>query len=261
MQAVSPKTIQPATARGLPEEPTMIATADLERSHTFIQCHLGDQASRSYVPHQTRLAVTISREAGTGGVTIAKHLAEYLQSRRPTHENPWTVYDRNLVEKVIEEHGLPKEVSRYMTEDRISFLDDIVEELCGLHPSAWTMVEKTSQTILRLADHGNAIIVGRGAAVLTQKLPHVFHVRLVGSLERRIERLSRRERIEPKAAREMIAKADQARSRYLQQYFRQHIEQALLYDLVLNTDRVRDELAARVIGEAALGLTTDSRAD
>ena len=57
----------------------------------------------------------------------------------------------------------------------------------GLHPSSWTLVQQTNATILQLAQMGNVILVGRGATVITSKLNNVFHVRLVGSLEKRIE--------------------------------------------------------------------------
>lgn len=35
----------------------------------------------------------------------------------------------------------------------------MVDELLGLHPSSWTLVEHTTQTIRRLAVMGNVILV------------------------------------------------------------------------------------------------------
>jgi cytidylate kinase len=232
-------------------EPVMISQADLERCSQFINCQLDTRRSRA--PAQSKLAVTLSRETGTGGRVIARMLADYLSSSGPNRQCPWTVFDRNLVERMIEDEQLPRDLARYMPEDRVSQLDDIVEELFGLHPSSWTLVRRLSQTMIKLAELGNVILVGR-AANLVARLPHVFHVRLVGSLDRRIERLCHHDKLDVKAARETILQSDHARERYVRQNFGKPIDDPLLYDLVLNTDRLEDVQAARLIGDAALSL-------
>ena len=64
-----------------------------------------------------------------------------------------------------------------MTEDaQLLPVEAIVEEVLGLHPSGWTLVQHATQTILRLAGLGRAILVGRGANIITARLPNVFHV-------------------------------------------------------------------------------------
>ena len=63
---------------------------------------------------------------------------------------------------------------------------DALEELLGLHPSSWTLIQQTAETIWRLAQMGHVILVGRGANLITAKLASVFHVRLIGSLEKRV---------------------------------------------------------------------------
>ena len=99
---------------------------------------------------------------------------------------PWAVFDANLAKQVLEDHKLPANLERFMTEDARLPVEAIVEEVLRLHPSAWTLVEHTTQTILRLAGLGHAILVGRGASVITARLPNVFHVRLVAPLATRI---------------------------------------------------------------------------
>ena len=49
-----------------------------------------------------RRAVTISRQTGSGGHVVAEQLAAYLQAHAPNEACPWTVFDRNLVEKVLD---------------------------------------------------------------------------------------------------------------------------------------------------------------
>jgi cytidylate kinase len=141
-----------------------------------------------------------------------------------------------------------------MPEDRRSLIDDIMEELLGLHPASWTLVHQTTETILRLAELGSVIIVGRGANVITSKLDHVFHVRLIGSPDKRVARLQQNLVIDEEAAREFLDNEDRGRKRYLETYFHADIEDPLLYDLVINTDRHPTEFVARLIAQAVLAL-------
>jgi len=125
-----------------------------EQCLTFINCQLHPAHAftlRSPAAKQWR-AVTISRQAGAGGHAVAQALTAYLQDRETVESPPWTVFDRNLVERVLEDHQLSAHLAKFMPEDRVSAIDDVLEELCGLHPSAATLVEKTSETILRLAE-------------------------------------------------------------------------------------------------------------
>ncbi len=188
---------------------------------------------------------------GSGGRSVASHLAEYLQSKAASH-CPWAVFDQNLIETVLEEHHLPKHVAEYMPENHRSMLVDSVEELLGLHPSSWTLVQHTTQTIWRLAQLGNVILVGRGANVITSKLPTGFHVRLVGTLEKRTRRVQAVYHLGPDAGLDFIRKEDQGRRRYLKEHFGRDSDDPLLYHLIINTDQVGYDAAAMVIGDAVL---------
>ena len=163
----------------------------IDKCLTFINCQLSPPAlaaaRKSRLPFR---ALTISRQAGSGAHTIGEQVAALLKSRFPKDPCPWAVFDRNLVAKVMEEHHLPKSMAQFMPEDRISEISDTMDELFGLHPPSWDLVRKTSESILHLAELGHVIIIGRGASVITAKMDDVFHVRLVGSEEMRIERAS-----------------------------------------------------------------------
>lgn len=229
----------------------------------FINCQLqppGKPASFASEGSRKR-AVAISRQSGCGAHVMAEKLAQYLQARSPKDAPPWTVFDHNLVEKVLAEHNLPERLARFMPEDRVLEINDIMDELFGLHPPSWTLVQQTSETILHLAELGNVIILGHGANVITAKLPHVFHVRVVASLEKRIEHMQQFEGLSAKAASERIQREDLGRQRYLKKHFGKNIDDPLLYHLVINTDLVSLDDAARLVGEAVLhqGVTGPAR--
>jgi hypothetical protein len=51
-------------------------------------------------------AITISRQAGAGAITVAKLVAEQLDIECPGDPPcPWAVFDRNLVEEIVRDHN------------------------------------------------------------------------------------------------------------------------------------------------------------
>ncbi len=77
------------------------------------------------------------------------------------------MFDENLVSQVLDDHDLPAELEKFMPDDTIGEWEGTINELLGRHPSLWSLFEKTSGTIARLARMGHCIIVGRGGNEVT----------------------------------------------------------------------------------------------
>lgn len=231
----------------------MEKNADFNRCVSFIRCQITPEKEGKIGEQKkcVKPVITVTRQTGSGGHLFANKLAEYLQTNAPT-KCSWAVFDQNLVEKVLEEHNLPKELAKYMPEDKRSLINDMVEELFGLHPSSWTLVRQTAETILHLAQAGNVILVGRAANIITHKMPNTFHIRLIGSFERRVERIMRMGNMNRKDAENYVRKEDEARVNYLKHYFNQDPNNPLLYHLIINTDLIEPEEAAIIVGEAII---------
>jgi cytidylate kinase len=217
---------------------------------SFIQCDLNPPAKR-WFPHTALLpAVTLSRQTGCNVMAVAGELAELLEARDPAGPQHWSVFDRGLVEKVLEEHKLPKKIAKFMPEDRVSAIQDAIEELLGLHPSSRTLVHQTSETIQHLAEVGHVILVGRASNIITREMKSVFHVRLVAPLELRVEWVMAHHHLDAKSARDFIRKGDLGRKRYLKDHFHADIDDSTQYDLVINTARLPHRVVAQVIADA-----------
>jgi hypothetical protein len=223
----------------------------LERCQTFINCQLQPKEG-AYSSTQSKRAVTISRQAGCGAHAIGEQLAGLLQAAGPKDAPPWTVMDRDVVEKALENHHLPARLAKFMPEDRISEFSDMLDELFGLHPPSWLLVRNTAETILQLAELGNVILIGRGANVITRRMPHVFHVRIIGSVARRSELLQEFDHLSAKEALARIERQDLARKRFVKKYFGADIDNPLLYHLVINTDLIPIEKVAGIISHGML---------
>lgn len=200
-----------------------------------------------------QLFVTVSRQAGAGGTTVAEILAELL-NRHPDLDTrtPWTVFDRELVQRVISDHGLQRSLEDQIQEDSVSELQTIVQELFGAQPSSRSLVAKTCRTILHLATAGNAIIVGRAANMVTATLSGGVHVRLVGSPERRLVRMGQFYRLSGTEAEAAMKKKDRGRRNYHRKYFDSDVADPVCYDMVLNTDHLGYTDAAHLVLQAVL---------
>jgi cytidylate kinase len=232
----------------------MQALASLEKCRRFIHSeavHI-PQTRAPALDRAPLLAITISRQSGCGAHCVAEFLARVLQEQMPHDSPPWTVFDRNLVETVLAEHNLPPRLARFMPEDRIPELVDALDDLLGVHPPVWRLIEQTVNTVLRLAKLGNSIIIGRGAHIITSGLAHAFHVRLVGSISNRVAWIQQIRGVGKQAALTLIRQEDLGRRRYLKRYFGKEIDDPLSYHLVINTDSIPYESAARLIAESAL---------
>ena len=194
-------------------------------------------------------AITISYQTGSGEHEIARRLAAILQSSEVEPAVPWTVFDRQLVEKMLADHHLPHSFARLMPEDRRSYLQDVLEELLGLRPPSWVLVPEVTETILHLVNAGHVILVGRGGAFITARMPNVFHVRLIASLPKRIARVQELSHVTPEEAAKFVAGSDRGRGRYAKTHFHVRVDDALLYHLAINTDCVPLPEAAQLIAD------------
>lgn len=231
----------------------MIANVHYDQCLSFLNSEIAPNA-RKPARQTTRFrSVTLSRDAGSGGNTVAEMLIEKLKEKDPKAPRPWTLFNRNLIEQVMQDHNLPTRLAKFFPEDRLTELEDMMDEIVGLRPGSWTVVEKTTETILRLAALGNVVIVGRAGNIVTRKLPDVLSVRLTGSVETRVRRLSETRGMTRKFALDFIEREDTGRRRYLKKYFNVSSEDALLYHFVINTDffsadEVAEHLANVVVG-------------
>lgn len=229
-----------------------MVTGAYEKCKQYIESHYGEEFALSRKKHKEYPCITISREAGAGSQIVCEKLIEMLDDYSSPENIKWTYFDKQLIEKILEDHNLPDQIRNYMLEGKYHYISSTVYELLGLAPSQWTIIHKTTDTILQLARMGGSVIVGRGANVITAKLKNTFHVRLVASLEKRIPHICDITGMNEKEASNHIKKHDQNRADYIKSYFRKNIEDPLLYHMTLNTGYLGHETAAKVIAESVI---------
>ncbi|MBN1627475.1 MAG: cytidylate kinase-like family protein [Deltaproteobacteria bacterium] len=224
----------------------------IEASVTSWFKQLEDSKSLKKMPRENKPYVTISRESGAYGTTIAEMLVDYLSKRERRHDAVWAVFDKELINRVIDENKLPEEYRQYFGEAAMPVIQNLMGEILGAHPPHETLIRNMSEIIYNLASLGYVIIIGRGGNIITRSIPKGVHIRLVGSLEKRIEHMKEHLGVGEKEAKDYIGREDRDRRDYIKKYFNRDIDDVYLYDLVINLDNVPLEDAVRAIGEMVL---------
>jgi len=227
----------------------MLAIGVFEKCKRYIEQH-SEETSGYLKKKEVFPCITISRQTGSGSYEVSERLIEILQKITRQSEDPWTYFNKDLITKVIEDYQLPKTLSGYIDESKYDHINDAVNELLGVKPSEWTILQKTTKTILNLARFGKVIIVGRGSNVITSKLPNGFHIRLIAPIEHRIKHVQEIFNFSKPKAMEYIKREDADRKKYLKSHFFRDPDDVTLYNLIINTGQFTYLESARVIAEA-----------
>lgn len=201
--------------------------------------------------------ITISREAGSGGASLARLLARKLNAES-SHDVTWRVFEDNLTPTMLKTHRLPRELARFLPEARVPEIQTIFGEMLGLHPSLWELVQKTNETMRELARRGNVILVGRGACFATAGMARGLHLRLVAPARHRAHYLTQRYGISEAEAMACNARCDRARRGYAKAYFNADDRKPSAYDLLINTARIPLPDAAQLVASRIATLCSAS---
>ncbi|HZZ71085.1 MAG TPA: cytidylate kinase-like family protein [Pirellulales bacterium] len=178
--------------------------------------------------HFHGLSITISREAGTPGTSVAQELGRRLA---------WTVYDYQLVEKIAKEMGVRLSQLQNVDERKMSW---IVESLVGMSSgkpiTESNYIRHLVESVFDIGRQGKCVLVGRGTGYILPAAT-TLRVRLIGELDDRIAFAGHRLNLPPDQAREWIESRERQRIEFVKAHFNRDPSDARDYDLVLNTSR------------------------
>ena len=175
--------------------------------------------------------ITISREMGSGGIPIAHKVAETLG---------YKLIDGEAIMEAAKSYGLSPEAVEQADEKPPHFVDTLdSKQFLDLH-----LIELI---ILEAALKGNVVIYGRGGQDLLKEISSVLRTRIIAPFEDRVERWAEREWLDPDRARYLVRKSDQQRAGFIKYYFDRNWEESVHYDLTINSQRLSEETAVKII--------------
>ena len=203
--------------------------------------------------------ITISREYGSDGRTVAKRVAEAM-----SYHN----IDKELLVEVAQKAQVPiSEVERYDEQPehpalrilRKFLTPGYADTLTGLAEYEWwatatvpelsehedqaltTMDEEvyaklTAEVAEQLADQGDVVLLGRGGQAVLRGRIDTLHVRVVGTRDFKLEVVKARDQLtRDEDAMRRMREVDDRRKTYIKRHYKVEWDDPNLYHLMVNT--------------------------
>ena len=199
---------------------------------------------------EPRLTLTISRQFGCEAYPLSELLSARLEER--TGE-VWTTFDEALIERASRDTDLAVRLLEG-TEEQFQLLDNLANLIPGWRTHSETY-ELLARYILKIAHEGNAIIVGRGGAVVTQRLANCRHFRLEAPYAHRVQSIQQRLGVDRAAAEALVVEHERGRERFIERFLRCSMADTRYYHAVYNTEKCSLESIAGSIIELLAPLT------
>jgi cytidylate kinase len=188
------------------------------------------------------LTITVSREAGSRGSTIATRAGQKLG---------WPVYNQELLEYIAHEGAFRQNFAENLSAPAVKWAERCLEKLLreqnmSQHP---TLIE-LARVVLSLGAEGEVVLIGRGAGFILPR-ESTLNVRIIAPQEERIAYMSQWLRLPTEEAAEQVRLRDERRAQFLTTHFHRHPTDIYQYDLLLNSSLLGEDLCAELIVLAA----------
>lgn len=182
--------------------------------------------------------VCLSRETGAGGEEIARRVAQDLG---------WPLLDRELLHYVAETGNLSEMMLKYVDEAHWDWLSDMFDSTVKQRTTNHSgYVIRLGKVLMTAVSHSSAVIVGRGAQHLLP-VDKSLTVRIIGSREKRVQRIEKHRGCSHSEATRFVDAKDQERDNFVKQFLHHDPADPHCYDLVINTDHVELQEASDLI--------------
>jgi cytidylate kinase len=213
--------------------------------HPFAPARAGAEAPRDPAaagrPASQAFTIAFSREAGSGGITVAREVGRRLN---------WPVYDQELLESLASDLKVDVSLVQDYDERRGNWLVDCLKAFsASASVSEITYFHRLVRMLQALGARGECLVVGRGASFV---LPadSTLRVRIVASHDDRIAFIVRERGLSKADAARFIDTHDKERFKFIKDHFHRELSDPQNYDLVLNRSRFSIDETAELVIEA-----------
>jgi cytidylate kinase len=191
-------------------------------------------------PARTGPYISISRQAGAGGLAIARIVGRQLG---------WDVLDKELLEFMAERYNMPRDMLEIVDETKANWFYDVLGSFLDARiVSHDSFVYHLERIVYLAALHGNVVFVGRGAQFALPRISGIA-ARVIKPKPLRVQALMARRQISQQQADGQVDELDKNRREFCRRHFHHDIENPAEYDVIINTERLSDHAAAELIVE------------
>jgi len=198
---------------------------------------------RDQIEHRKRLncfTITLSREFGCEAYPLAFKLKELLEK---STEEDWNIFDRAFIEKLRVENGLNKEILAFL-DKRSEFIENLIAERQPSWKNKSEAYKFLAKAVYSISCEGRAIIIGCGAAMITQDIRRAYHFRLIASEDFKIKSIARRTVVHYNEAKKVLSASHKERKRFFMNFIESEIVDLNDFHAVYNNDKLSVEKIA-----------------
>jgi len=167
--------------------------------------------------------IALTQEMGSLAKDVAQQLADELHLSTLRHE---------VAEHVAQKMHVPRSLINRLREGNAGTIERLRADRASL-------AVYSAEEVLETAARGDVVLRGWGATCLLRSVPHVVCVRVTRPLKQRVEWLMKNlDTDDAESAESEIRRSDQAHAARMHEQFGVTWGDPLLYDLVLNTERL-----------------------
>ncbi len=167
--------------------------------------------------------IALTQGMGSLAQDVAEALAEELGLATLQHE---------VAERVANKMHVSKSLINRLRSGKAGLIE-------GLRTDRHALAVYTAEEVLEAAARGNVVIRGWGATQLLRSVAHIPCVRIMRPFEKRVEWLMKELDTDDRGLAEAeIQRSDQANASRMKQQFGVHWGDPVLFDMVINTDRL-----------------------
>ena len=197
-----------------------------------------------------KIIINVGRQVCAGGLEIGKLLADEFQAK---------YYDRELLNLAAKESGFSEEFFK-QSDERKGFFRSFLHLPFG---NSWgggsnfyqnnfsqeSLFKFQSDAIIKAAQEGSCVFVGRCADYVLRDFPNVVNVFITASLESRAKLFMKEKNVSKEEAIRRIQQVESRRASYYNYYTGKHWGQADSYDLCIDSSAIGSAETARLIAE------------
>jgi len=167
--------------------------------------------------------IALTQEMGSLAKDVAQQLADELHLSTLRHE---------VAEHVAQKMHVPRSLINRLREGNAGTIERLRADRASL-------AVYSAEEVLETAARGDVVLRGWGATCLLHEVPHVVCVRVTRPMKQRVEWLMKNlDTDDAESAEAEIRRSDQAHAARMHEQFGVTWGDPLLYDLVLNTERL-----------------------
>jgi cytidylate kinase len=202
-----------------------------------------------------KFVIAINRELGSGGRTVGEKLAAKLGVE---------FYDKALVKALEEKYHLTVEEIENLKERKNNWWSDfsrvvsVGETMRNQYYSiavddepklvtTQQIFKVEKEMLLAMAENGSCVITGRSGFFVFRHHPNHINVLIQAPMEKRIQRLMKKQNMSAEEAEKTIRRIDKMRDNYVTKYTGESRYDTRNYDLVINMDSINEDDAAALI--------------